>query len=359
MNLNALKGILILLVILDHNDFSRLLIDGFLYGFGFHVVGFMTIPFLKPAGALDKEFAVYAFRQYYPFFLVATLMTILVTIVRHAEPAGQLHAWGVAVYSGNAAALKRATDMSLLWFLPSFISLVALRTVIENMGKAGKHAAIGLLCVAHLFVGTVAHAVQDYLPLGLLPALYMIPLAYLGVWLHRTVFERLPVAAALMLAIAVFVPVKYLQMRGHLYNEVGFAEVADFTRPFALLLNDLESVTGVLMLFQLCRLPLGRLIEQFGRYSIQVYLFHAFIALVVYKTVLHLPAGAAVHFAVSFCVTAASSLLVARWLAQNPLAQRFIFPRTPATLFGFGHTRQAPLRVATVPLAPSQPDLHR
>jgi hypothetical protein len=153
--------------------------------------------------------------------------------------------------------------------------------------------------------------------------------------------------------------VKYLQVRGHLYNEVGFAEVADYTRPFALLLNDLESVTGVLMLFQLCRLPLKSFIEQFGRYSIQVYLFHAFIALGVYKAVLLLPAGAAVHFAVSFGVTAASSLLVARWMAQNPLAQRFIFPRTPATLFGSGHKRQAPMRVAAVPLAPSQPDLHR
>jgi fucose 4-O-acetylase-like acetyltransferase len=359
MNLNALKGILILLVIVDHNDFSRLLIDGFLYGFGFHVVGFMTIPFLKPAAALDKEFAAYAFRQYYPFFLVATLMAILVTFVRHAGPAGQLHAWAIAVYSGNAAALKRATDMSLLWFLPSFISLVALRTLIENMGKVGKPLAIGVLCVAHLFIGAVAHAVQDDVPLGLLPALYMIPLAWLGVWLHRTVFERLRAAGALMLAIAVFVPVKYLQMRGHLYNEVGFAEVADYTRPAALLLNDLECVTGVLMLFQLCRLPLGRLIEQFGRYSIQVYLFHAFIALAVYRAVLLVPASAAVHFAVSFCVTAFLSLLLARWLAHNPLAQRFIFPRGPAALFGPGLKRHGRLRAATVPLASSQPDLNR
>jgi fucose 4-O-acetylase-like acetyltransferase len=148
-------------------------------------------------------------------------------------------------------------------------------------------------------------------------------------------------------------------MRGHLYNEVGFAEVADYTRPAALLLNDLECVTGVLMLFQLCRLPLGRLIEQFGRYSIQVYLFHAFIALAVYRAVLLVPASAAVHFAVSFCVTAFLSLLLARWLAHNPLAQRFIFPRGPAALFGPGLKRHGRLRAATVPLASSQPDLNR
>ena len=35
---------------------SRLLIAGFLYGFGFHVMGFMTVPFLKPAPKLDRAF---------------------------------------------------------------------------------------------------------------------------------------------------------------------------------------------------------------------------------------------------------------------------------------------------------------
>jgi surface polysaccharide O-acyltransferase-like enzyme len=336
-----------------------LLIDGFLYGFGFHVVGFMTIPFLKPAARLNKDFAVYAFRQYYPFLVLATLMSILVALATPVQPAVQLRAWATAVVSANAAALKHATDMSLLWFLPSFISMVAVRAAIEHIGKAGKYAAIALLCVVHLFVGTVAHAIQDYLPLGLLPALYVIPLAYLGVWLHRTVFERLSPTAALMLAIVAFVPVKYLQMRGHLYNEVGFAEVADYMRPLALALNDLECVTGVLMLFQLCRLPVRGIVEAFGRYSIQIYLFHAFVALLVYKTVLHLPAGAAVHFAVSFTVTAFISLALARWLAENPLAQRFIFPRSPAVLFGLGHKRHVPARVAPAQLASSQPDLPR
>jgi hypothetical protein len=229
------------------------------------------------------------------------------------------------------------------------------------MGHAAKRCAIALLWVAHLFIGTVAVAVQDYLPLGLLPALYVIPLAYLGVWLHRALFERISPAIALAMAVAVFVPIKWLQMRGHLYNEVGFAVVADYTRPWALLLNDLESVSGVLMLFQLCRLPLRGVVEAFGRYSIQVYLFHAFIALLVYKAVLHLPVPVAGQLCLSLAATAFLSLAFSRRLAGHPLAQRFIFPRSPADLLGQGGARVAAPALARGLIAPgpSQPDLRR
>jgi hypothetical protein len=356
MNLNALKGMLILLVILDHNDFSRLFIDGFLYGFTFHVVGFMTIPFLKEAPPLDRKFVAYAFRQYYPFFLVATVTALIAGLATRTPAWQQLQAWLLALYSGNAFALKAATHMSLLWFLPSFIALVTLRSAVEHLGRGAKVLVIALLWAIHPLIGAVAASLQDALPLGLLPALYVAPLAWLIVWLQRMVFSRVAFPWALLLAAAVFVPVKYLQVRAHLYNEVGFAEVADYTRPYALLLNDLESVLGVLVLFQLCRLPLGRFAEACGRYSIQIYLFHAFIALAVYKAVLHLPLPAAAQFALSLAITAVASLGFARWLAAQPFAQRFVFPRSPGALFGAQPAGAGPLPL--VPTA-SRPNFRR
>jgi fucose 4-O-acetylase-like acetyltransferase len=335
MNLNALKGILILLVILDHNDFSRSLMAGFLYGFGFHVVGFMTIPFLKPAPALDRNFGNYVFRQYWPFFVVVSLTALAVLVTTQVPAWTQLRLWGLSLYSGNSAVLKETTHMALLWFLPSFISMVAVRAAIEHAGTAGK-AAIALLCVAHLFIGAYAGSIQDYLPLGLLPALYVIPLGYLGVWVHRRLLGRIPAVFALLLAVAIYAAVKHLQMRAHFYNEVGFAEVADYRHPFALLVNDLEAVTGVLMLFQLCRLRIAAVFDAFGRYSMQIYLFHAFIALAVYKTVLKAAPGAplAAQFGVSLAATALLALAFARWMAAQPLAQRFIFPRNLQALRG-------------------------
>jgi surface polysaccharide O-acyltransferase-like enzyme len=289
-------------------------------------------------------------------------MAVVIALVKPVALGEHLQAWALSLYSGNATILKQATGMSLLWFLPSFISLVALRSALEHAGTAGKVAALVLICVAHLFIGTVAARLQNWLPLGLLPALYVIPLGYLGAWLQRRAFGRMRPVLALALAIAVFVPVKYLQMRAHLYNEVGFAVVADYTRPYALLLNDLECVTGVLMLFQLCRFGAPAFIEACGRYSIQIYLFHAFIALAVYKAVLHLPAGAGAQFIISMAATVFLSLALARWLAANPLAQRFVFPRSPAALLGLGRAAgplARPVAGGLVPQAPSHPDLRR
>lgn len=364
MNLNALKGILIILVVIDHNEFSRSIFPRFLDGFGFHVLGFLAIPFLKPAAALNRDFANYAFRLYFPFFVIVTLMALVVAMTTPVGVAAQLQAWALALYSGNSDALKLATRMALLWFLPSFIALAAIRTAIENAGAGVKAAAIALLCAAHLFIGTVAPQTHNYLPLGLLPALYVIPLAYLAVWAHRSVYERLPSVLAMTVATGVFVVVKNLQMRAHLYNEVGFAEVADYTNPYALLLNDLESITGVLMLFQLCRLPIVGFVEACGRYSIQIYLFHAFVALLIYKLLLKFAAGAGsvILFAASMAATVALTLVLARWLAGNRLAQRFLFPRSPRALLSGEGANQAPAPAAAgalLPQAGSNPDVLR
>jgi hypothetical protein len=329
MNLNLLKGILILLVMVDHNDFSRSIFPGFLYG-----VGFLTIPFLKPAPALNRDMGAYLFRLYYPFFVMATLMAAVVGVTRHVPVAEQSALWLLTLYSGNSVVLKQTTGMALLWYLPSFIALVTLHSAIEHAGRAPKVAAIALLCVVHVFVGTVAPMLRDYVPLGLLPALYVVPLAYLGAWTQRTLFSRLSPGVALAIAVAVFVPVKYVQIQAHLYNEVGFAEVADFTAPYALLLNDLESVLGVLMLFQVCRFPLGAFLQECGRYSLQLYLFHAFVALGIYKAVLRFAPdiGSIPQFAISVAATALSTLLLARWLAGRRPVQRFVFPRSPQVL---------------------------
>jgi fucose 4-O-acetylase-like acetyltransferase len=336
MNLNILKGLLILLVIVDHNDFSRSIFPGFLYGFGFHVVGFLTIPFLKPAPPWNRDMGPYLFRLYYPFLLIVTLLALVVGVTHHVPAVLQGKLWALTLYSGNSALLKQTTGMSLLWFLPSFMSLVLLRSAIEHAGATARRIAIALFCVAHLFVGSVAVLVRDYLPLGLLPAIYVVPLGYLGAWTQRALFSRWSPGLGFVIAAALFVPVKYLQMQAHLYYEVGFAVVADFTNPYALVLDDLESVLGVLMLFQLCRFRLGAFLEECGRYSMQIYLFHAFVALAVYKVVTRLipDAGAIPLFAVSLTATAVLTLALARWLVRQGFVQRFVLPRAPQALFG-------------------------
>jgi fucose 4-O-acetylase-like acetyltransferase len=337
MNLDFLKGLLIILVVVDHNEFSRALFPGFLLGMTFHVVGFMTIPFLKPAPPVwTRQFADYAFRLYYPFLLLTCAMWALVTVMGSAPLMERLGVLGIALYSGNADMLKVATQMGLLWFLPSFISVVLLRGILGRCGTAWRVAGIALLLALHLVIGAVAKSIQDYLPLGLLPALYMVPLAYAGAALHRHAFERMGAATATLLALALFAAVKTLQMQLGLDNEVGFASVADYRHPLALLVNDMEAVFGTLMLFQFSRWKLAGLVAACGKYSMQVYLFHAFVALGIYKALLLIaPEGAPlVLFLVSVLLTVLLTLGLAWLVMRVPLLTRLIFPRSPQALLG-------------------------
>lgn len=348
MNLNFLKGLLIILVIVDHNDFSRKLFPAFLLGMTFHVVGFMTIPFLKaPHKLVSAQFADYAFRLYYPFLLVTCCMWTLVTVLGQTPVMERLGMLGIVLYSGNAEALKSATQMGLLWFLPSFISVVALRSLVDNCAPVPRALALAVLLGLHFVVGTVAKPLQDYLPLGLLPAIYIVPLAYLGAALHRTVFAPASVPLATAGAMLLFALVKGMQMAMGLENEVGFAAVADFHDPLAVLVNDLEAVCGTLMLFQCARWEFKGLLELCGRYSMQIYLFHAFIALGIYKALLLLVQGSddALLFSVSLCATVALTVLVAHGLMLRPGLRRLVFPRNMREL----------LRVpaAPAPLPPS------
>lgn len=334
MNLNFLKGLLIILVIVDHNEFSRKLFPAFLLGMTFHVVGFMTIPFLKaPHKLLSAQFAHYAFRLYFPFLLVSCAMWALVTLLGQAPFMERLGMLGVALYSGNADALKGATQMGLLWFLPSFISVVALRALVDSCAAWPRALAIAALWVLHFAVG-MAKPLQDVLPLGLLPAIYIVPLAYLGAALHQRVFAPASAPLATAGAVLLFALVKSAQMAMGLDTEVGFASVADWRDPLAVLVNDLEAVCGTLMLFQCARWDVKGLIDLCGRYSMQMYLFHAFIALALYKAALLLApdSGYALLFGVSVCATIVLTVLFAHGLMAIPRLKSLVFPRNPREL---------------------------
>lgn len=336
MNLNVVKGLLVLMVVVDHNDFSRSVFPGFLLGLSFHVVGFMSLPFLRPAAPLDRQFGQYLFRLYHPFFVLMSVLAIAVAVSTPVAPLHQLSLWLLSAYSGNYDVLKQTTHLAMLWYLPSFVALVALRTVIWNAPQGMRLAALALVCVLHPLIGMAPRALQDYLPLGLLPALYVIPLALLIVQGQRQVFARLSLSLALPLALLLFVAVKALQMRAGLYYEVGFAIVPDYTRPAALLLDDLESLTGVWLVFQLGRVNLGKLVDTAGKYSLQMYLFHPFVAALVSKLLTRSVSGTAplILFCVSFAITVVLAIVLSRFLAEQHLIRRLLFPRHTAEFAG-------------------------
>ena len=174
----------------------------------------------------------------------------LVSPARTLEDIGDL---ALALYGADMTVLKQTTNMALLWFLPSLFSLLVVKNWIDARGKEVKLAAIVFLVLAHLAIGGINDIYRLYFPSGLLPALYVIPLAGLIAFIHCKVLCRLNGAVALVVTVMLFLLVKYFQIKLGLKQEIGVGHVADYTKLPNLLINDLEAITGTLMLFQFAR----------------------------------------------------------------------------------------------------------
>lgn len=323
MNSDLVKGILIALVIIDHNDFSRELFPQFLNGFSFHVLAFLALPFIRSTpplslSTLQKHF----YRLYYPFLVIAVTTGVVFWVHSGRGFADEALALSQALYSGNADSLKRATNMGLLWFLPSLFSLMVIKGVLEAVPVAFRQTLMASIFIAHFVIGIIALRVQDYLPLGVLPALYVVPLVYTVAIIHLRALCPLRRELALLSVISLFILVKYAQVKMDLFQEIGFSRVADYTSPTALVVNDLEGILGTLLVFQLGRFSLFRWIEIIGRNSLPIYLFHAFIGRILYVAITSQPVTT--DPLLSFILTSMLTLILSTMLAQLVMRVQFL-----------------------------------
>jgi hypothetical protein len=342
MNQNSLKGLLIILVIFDHNEYAHQLFPDFLRGFSFHVLGFFALPFLREADSINLPRLRKMFFSYlYPFLWFAGSMSIVTLFFKlhfsfndlrgmlSGMPSEMLSQILLALYSGNAILLKAATGMSLLWFLPSFFSLMLMRGLLADRKNLPRSIALLCLFFIHPFIGLLPFSMQVFFPFGLLAALYAMPLVMLLVIFQRQVYEKLQALHAIFLSVLLFSAIKYLQIQMNLTQELGFVDVANYQHWRALLVNDLEGMFGVLMLFQLARYDLSTLINACGKYSLQLYLFHAFIALVIYRLLEKYLAGTHIGFLLllSMLATIVISLGFVTQLMKINRVQNLLFPK--------------------------------
>ncbi len=322
---------------MDHNEFSREIYPKFFDGFSFHVIGFMALPFLREDVKFSRiHLGKIFFRLYYPFLLLACLMGLVILVTASERSFTDIIYLPWALYSADALILKKSTGMGLLWFLPCLFALLFVKSLLDLGSVFLKRIAFILLLGVHIFIGSIGSKLQPFLPFGLLTALYIIPLCYVVVCFHRNVFLLLKKETAFMISICVFSIVKYWQISLGLSQETGFLSVLDYTNLSGLLVNDLEAIFGAIMVFQASRFDLGKFVEKCGEYSLQIYLLHAFSALLVYKLVMLAPAETSdlSKFILSMSVTALLSTLVAEIMMKNYRIRRFVFPRDYQHLMG-------------------------
>lgn len=347
---DAVKGLLILLIAIGHNSIlTRHIPHLFSILYTFHVFAFFFLAFLRPAPHFGPRMAITgAIRYLVPYLWFAVTSGLLFWLMyRRADPAQVvLSDLLTAAAIGSANLLDKATGFQLFWFLPAFFSLYCLRSGLAS--TSNKSATIfSLLAVAvHLIVGASPKSVKDFVPMGVLIALYIYPLALfaskLWEWSAGVNRHTLAMAAFLLTGSLIWL----FQAHGGAVN-LAVLQVYSIGDPAMLALQD--AIPPLAFVFILAIAPaLGRssLLVYLGKNSLAIFLLHslAFQALlIVFRRIGIVEGegwGALWPGMLLLFMTIGSACVAAEILKTSGLSD-LIFPRssTPASKYLTGATK--------------------
>lgn len=281
--LDSFKGLLILVVVMDHNDLLRTLAPDLFRPLTFHVLGFLILPFQLPGKPISVKFLVDRLIRYLvPFWWVLALATILYSIVYRSGEALSVVAmdWIAAATIGSATLLKTASGFYYLWFMPCLAGLVVVLAVFNSLGRPWQHSVTALAILIHTFITLFPESVANHLPFGLLIVMWVFPLGLVMRWAvnNGAVFR----GRYLILAI-------FIASYGYLVWTRFTVEIMTMTfrpvwEPLPFFSQDLNALCGVLTAMWLA-VKLGRFnfLNLCGKHSLMVYLLHPPIFFVGYK----------------------------------------------------------------------------
>lgn len=341
MNTTSVKVILIVAVIIDHSNLSRLYIGDFLYGFSFHVVGFYALYFhsaQKKQLKISDLINIQGVRYGYPFVVFLFTLSFVFCFIEKSNPFDHMTLTMKALYSGYHVYLKQSANVYLLWFLPSFLSFIVLVWIYGWAKSVSPRIVITCMTIIFLFIPFISESVIPLLPLGVLTSLYILFLVAVINYLYFGLFFSVGRYKKIFGLGVVFLLVKYLQIRSKSFQEIGFLQVETFLSFPHFVLNFLESVSGVMLVFSLSVFSFGKIVGYLGKYSLQAYLTHIFVAL--FFESLFRKFGVSVNlglFVGIVVLTIFGTIGSSFVLMNNRHTSRFLFPKDTLTLCGAIH----------------------
>jgi hypothetical protein len=342
LNQDIIRGVLILFVLLDHNDIVRNVrsTNDWFLPLTFHVAGFLLLPFLMPAKLLSlRMIRDHATRYLVPFVfaLVGYAVAFHVLVDRQASALDWLRHLAIAFAFADPLSLQASTGFVVLWFLPALLSTVMLAALFNSSATALRAAVLVLAIVAHFYVGATAVSLKTAVPQGMLVALYIFPLGLLVRYAMPGLLARRRKAwVAAAAAIALLASWKFQTGRE---VEIATLQLPTLLEPLWVIATDVSDLSFLILLL-ICAPLLTRLpgIALLGRYSLLIYLFHPILykpildVLLRYATVSDLTttAGTARYWvtaSASLLLVAMASLTGAATVQTVPTLRSLIIPR--------------------------------
>lgn len=335
--LDAVKGVFILLIVAGHNTIltTKALpgIQGLLYDF--HVHAFLILPFVVPSRSLTrKSFADRSVRYLTPYLWFYTLAGLLYWAMGlSSDPAMWPISFVLGGLIGSSQLLDYASGFELFWFLPCLLTVTTLRSLYQQAGPRLRLSLLLASMTSLAFLGGMPQWVKIYQPLGILIALAVMPMALATRWFCIHSVFRSPRRAILPSAL-VFSAMVYLAWSAESHVNLAALKHPTIADPFLLLLHLVLPIAAFVLAWSTFQtLPRFHLLEICGRHSLIIYLSHSlvfqFLLMVLDKLGLaDYPAHASLSLAsATYVATVTFSLMVSWAISVVPLASRWITPR--------------------------------
>ncbi|CCQ72898.1 acyltransferase family protein [Magnetospira sp. QH-2] len=336
IDLNVLKGALIFIVILDHNEYVRNHFEYIFRPLNYHVLGFLFLPFLANSTRTDWPFYRDRLIRYLiPFAAFYTAASAINLLILSGGPDGSsiVETYLLGGITGSAANVKASSGFYAFWFLPALCGTILVLSLYRALPKGIRPLVFAIFIGLHLFVGLLPNEISRMIPLGLPIVAYLFVLGSMA----RFLIDQLPprhFGLARWASLGLFVLSYAICVSLNSHTEVGTLSVGSILDP-EFLLHDLLGLSGFFTFYLfsgiLAKVPL---VEQLGRLSLIVYLAHPLLIKALDMALLSRlsvgEAGSLLHIAVavgSVAFTVATSFVVALVIQKSNWLHDLITPR--------------------------------
>jgi fucose 4-O-acetylase-like acetyltransferase len=318
VKLDAVKGFLILCIILEHNSLLTLEYSWIRpFSDAFAAGAFLILSFLRPIKVtsfmayLDKYLS-----HWVPFTLFTLLLAILHFIFFGSE--GFFLNLFKAIFFASPQGIKESTGFMYIWFLPCLVVLYLLRFLQQKMGNI----ILILAFFSFFLIGEVEVNILVTTPYSLHVIAFIYILGVIYHHIHRPLTESskyIRLASVVLFSVLCLGTVK---VGWHLFLAGGI--IPSWREPFLLLYYGVMLTIAIPCIYNVFSFLPDFIVNFFaglGEKSLLLYLLHPIVFFVFFRFL-----NVDINPWVSFVVTIVISVLLAVFMKKIPMLHNLVFP---------------------------------
>lgn len=324
----AIKGLLILLIVLGHIGRSFGFLQHWLYSF--HFIVFFMLPFLYGQRSFNvRKVGRSLLRVYVPYIWVLILCLLIALVTGYVE-LQSVQTYLFAFFHGSQALLKETFGFNFPWFMPAFFFLSLFLSILSEKRKWSSFLLILILVYG---LGMTIYIALTF-PDGLW-ALSCVSRAAAYFFIGYVAFlflakNRSKLHLPCWRNTVAFIFIVSLVIQAILQKYTSFSDEYPVAYAIAFFITEITTPFAALCFFYGIRqmLSKSKLLIVFGNLSFEVYCFNVIVLNILWKVVDFLGFQSSLFVAVLvFVFTCVVSLGIAVGLKKLPWLHGLLFPR--------------------------------